>query len=170
MTVRLPVSVKGVVFDGPRVWLRYNERHEWELPGGRLDPDEQPVDTVVREIREELGLEVTVQRLIGAHRYTIAGSADEHTGVLVLGYLCAVTGRVGDVEAVGEAGLARFQRWPVAELRSLPMPAFYSGMIYSAAIWSAGIAVDHPNPVPDVGYGQLEPQPAAKRSARCACS
>jgi 8-oxo-dGTP diphosphatase len=30
----------------------------WELPGGKIDPGEQPQDALRREIREELGVEI----------------------------------------------------------------------------------------------------------------
>jgi len=30
----------------------------WELPGGKVEPGEQPQDALLREIREELGVEV----------------------------------------------------------------------------------------------------------------
>lgn len=39
------ISVKGIVFDDEKVWLRKNERQEWELPGGKLDKGEQPEET-----------------------------------------------------------------------------------------------------------------------------
>jgi 8-oxo-dGTP diphosphatase len=32
----------------------------WELPGGKVEPDESPGDALVREIDEELGCRVTV--------------------------------------------------------------------------------------------------------------
>lgn len=52
------VSVKGVVLHGSRVLLLKNEREEWELPGGKLDPGETPEDCVAREINEESGWNV----------------------------------------------------------------------------------------------------------------
>ena len=61
---KLPISVKGIVFHGARVWLRKNPRGEWELPGGRLEPNEQPWETVARELKEELGFDTEVTRLV----------------------------------------------------------------------------------------------------------
>jgi len=40
---------------------------EWDLPGGVVDPGEPPAATVVREIREELGIDVQVQGLVAVN-------------------------------------------------------------------------------------------------------
>ncbi len=32
----------------------------WEFPGGKVEPDESEVDALVREIREELGVEIAI--------------------------------------------------------------------------------------------------------------
>jgi 8-oxo-dGTP diphosphatase len=57
--------VAGVLFEGGRVLLTQRKAGAhleglWELPGGKLDPGEDPRDALVRELREELGIEVEV--------------------------------------------------------------------------------------------------------------
>jgi mutator protein MutT len=125
----IPISCKGIVTEAGKVWLRRNERGEWELPGGKLDPGEQPEDTVKRELREELGVDVQVGRPLSNYLYTIPVSTDEHRGVLVCMYVCQFVQRVGSVEHVGEAGPAQFQAFAPDEIVSLPIPEFYKAAI-----------------------------------------
>jgi 8-oxo-dGTP diphosphatase len=35
---------------------------QWEFPGGKVDPGESPADAILREIREELTLELELER------------------------------------------------------------------------------------------------------------
>jgi 8-oxo-dGTP diphosphatase len=39
----------------------------WEMPGGRVEPDESPWDAVRREVAEEVGMSVDVRRLTGLY-------------------------------------------------------------------------------------------------------
>jgi 8-oxo-dGTP pyrophosphatase MutT (NUDIX family) len=84
-----PVSIKGVAIgDDGRVLLLRNERDEWELPGGRLELGETPVECVVREVQEESGWDVRAGGLLDTWVYQpIAG---RH--VLIVTYGCHVTG------------------------------------------------------------------------------
>jgi 8-oxo-dGTP pyrophosphatase MutT (NUDIX family) len=84
---RFPVSVKGVAVQDGRVLLLENERAEWELPGGKLEPGEDPADCVVREISEESGWQVTAGPLLDCWQYRISPGLD----VVIVTYGCPVT-------------------------------------------------------------------------------
>jgi ADP-ribose pyrophosphatase YjhB (NUDIX family) len=66
--VDIRVAAYGVVTDGDRILLaHWNEsgRSGWTLPGGGIDPGEDPVDAVVREIAEETGYTAEAGELLG---------------------------------------------------------------------------------------------------------
>jgi len=60
----LPVSIKGVLLEQGSVVLLENDRAEWELPGGRLEPRETPESCLAREINEELAITVEIGPLL----------------------------------------------------------------------------------------------------------
>ncbi len=65
-----PISIKGVVLDSQqRVLLLRNERGEWELPGGKLEGSETPVERVETEIHEESGWTATAGPLLDVWMY-----------------------------------------------------------------------------------------------------
>lgn len=47
---------------------------KWEFPGGKAEPGEGLSECLVREIDEELGVEIEVVDLLGAVEYTYPGS------------------------------------------------------------------------------------------------
>lgn len=53
-------AVCAIDHDGHLLLLRQPHRHGWSLPGGLLDRGENPEQAVVREVREETGLEIEV--------------------------------------------------------------------------------------------------------------
>ncbi len=63
------MGVEGVVFDeaGRVLLTQRRDLPFWCLPGGRGDPGETPREAVVREVAEETGLAVEMERLVGVY-------------------------------------------------------------------------------------------------------
>ena len=84
----------------------------WEFPGGKIRPGEDPADACVREIAEEVGLQVTVTEALARvrHAYT-------HFRVRLHVFVCRV--RAGRVRLKGPVAF----RWVrLAELEQLALP------------------------------------------------
>jgi len=60
-------SVTGILRneEGHVLLVRNTGSTEWTTPGGMIEPDERPGESVVRELKEELGVDVAIVRLLG---------------------------------------------------------------------------------------------------------
>lgn len=55
----------------------------WEFPGGKVEAGETPIDAIARELKEELSLEISIRRSLGAFDYTYEwGSITLHVFVV----------------------------------------------------------------------------------------
>ncbi|MGW2081968.1 NUDIX hydrolase [Streptomyces sp. NPDC001939] len=81
------VSVSGVVVreDGRVLTIQRADNGTWEPPGGVLELAEAPEEGVGREVFEETGLKVQVERLTGVYKNTARG-------IVALVFLCRVEG------------------------------------------------------------------------------
>ncbi len=59
----------GLVLVAQRKHSSRLEPDKWEFPGGKLEPGEKPEECIRREIREELGIEIAVERLFMVHPF-----------------------------------------------------------------------------------------------------
>jgi 8-oxo-dGTP pyrophosphatase MutT (NUDIX family)/GNAT superfamily N-acetyltransferase len=122
-----PVSVKGVLFEEDRVALLENERGTWELPGGRLEPGEDPATCLAREVAEELGVEVAIEAILDSWVYEVAPQRE----VLIVTYGL----RRADQRAMRVSDEhRRFGLFALSELDGLPMP---DGYRLSIRAWAA---------------------------------
>ena len=61
------------------------DRDLWNLPGGGVESGETPWQGVIREVREEVGLDVVITKLTGIYK-------DPHRDDIVFSFLCEITG------------------------------------------------------------------------------
>jgi ADP-ribose pyrophosphatase YjhB (NUDIX family) len=73
MNTRFTVTAGAIVLDSKeRVLLlqhRFRGGSGWGIPGGFIKPREQPHEAIKRELREEVGLEVTDMRIVRSRTF-----------------------------------------------------------------------------------------------------
>jgi 8-oxo-dGTP pyrophosphatase MutT (NUDIX family) len=58
---KIDFTVSVYIVHGDRVLLRKHEKYGfWLAPGGHIELDENPVEAVIREAKEEVGLDITL--------------------------------------------------------------------------------------------------------------
>ncbi len=73
--VDIRVAAYGLIIDNSRVLLAHwnqNGHSGWTLPGGGLEPGEDPADAACREILEETGYAAELHELLGIDSLVIA--------------------------------------------------------------------------------------------------
>lgn len=75
-TERAEFTVLCLILDGNKILLQNRVKEDWKgytLPGGHVEPGESFVDAVVREMKEETGLEIDNPRMVGIKQFPIEG-------------------------------------------------------------------------------------------------
>lgn len=118
MKGRWPIQVVAAVVEREGLYLITQRTAKavfalyWEFPGGKVEPGETDAQALVREIREELDVEIAVGELLAAkvHEYP-------EFAVDFRVYHCSILS--GDIKSIGVADF----RWvTVEEMKEYPFP------------------------------------------------
>ncbi len=92
MDNQIVVALKGIILrDGKILIIKRSDSDEigagtWETPGGKLDFGEYPEEALVREIKEEVGLDATVDGIL----YASSFMPNPFRQVIIITYRCTV--------------------------------------------------------------------------------
>ena len=114
--------VAALVRDGARVLMSRRRADQpmpllWEFPGGKVEPGEDPVVALAREVREELGCGVRVGRI-----HEVVFHAYEAFDLVMLVYACTLTGDTPRAIQVAEVAWVEAARLPSLELLPADAP------------------------------------------------
>ena len=107
------IGAFAIIFDEQsRVLLCHRRDLDvWNLPGGGVENGELPTEAVIREVKEESGLEVAIERLVGVYGKV---AKDE----LVFAFVCRVVG--GRLSITDEASESKYFETEQIPLNTIP--------------------------------------------------
>jgi ADP-ribose pyrophosphatase YjhB (NUDIX family) len=128
------VGADAAIFNqkGEILLMERTDGRGWCLPCGFVEPNEKPAETVLREVREETGLEVAIKRLVGVFTRLPNAITGPHTTIAVV-HLCEIVG--------GELGLSHegkaLRYWAIEAMQNWhPNHDKYARAAY--AMWQSG--------------------------------
>lgn len=96
--IQIPAALALVVNQNGKylITLRNDQKNKqthnkWEIPGGGIEFGETPEDAVIRETKEEVGLDVTIIHKRPIVRNTVWKHPKKRVHVVLLTYVCKMT-------------------------------------------------------------------------------
>jgi ADP-ribose pyrophosphatase YjhB (NUDIX family) len=109
------VGADAAIFNesGEILLMERSDGSGWCLPCGWVEPNEKPVDAVVREVLEETGLEIEVKQLVGVFTRMPSAKSGPHTMIAVV-HLCGII--AGELTLSHEGTALRY--WSIDEVQN----------------------------------------------------
>jgi ADP-ribose pyrophosphatase YjhB (NUDIX family) len=113
----VPAASAIVLDDAGRILLHKRTDNEyWSIPGGGMEPGESIAETIVREVREETGIEAEVEKILGVYsnpRHVSVYDDGEVRQQFSVCFLCRMIG--GELRPSKESSEVRFVEVPQTE-------------------------------------------------------
>ncbi|MBD3313848.1 NUDIX domain-containing protein [Candidatus Woesearchaeota archaeon] len=95
-------AAKAFIINGKNEILLIRRSHDdvhkpgiWEVPGGRLEPEEHIFDGLKREAKEETGLDISINSPLKEHNFT----REDGQRIRMLTYMCRLSDSLGSGSA-----------------------------------------------------------------------
>lgn len=127
-------SVAVLLFDdAQRVLLvRHDDRGLWVAPGGTVDPDEHPEDTAKREMLQETGIDVELERILGAFggpEFRVRHANGDQVGYVMTVYEARAAGELPAFDDPEGDGVGFFSRERIETMDTVSwLPAVLRGL------------------------------------------
>lgn len=86
------VDTRAVIFKDRKILLVHENNGTWSLPGRWCDVDQSVASNVIKESKEETGLDVSAERLIAVQDWRLHNVQNNAYGVVKIFVLCKVVG------------------------------------------------------------------------------
>lgn len=123
---RVELTNMCMICDGSRVLVQERRNRSWPgvtFPGGHVEEGESFVDSVVREVKEETGLDIADVRLCGIKQY-VAAPDEDYDRYIVLLYKTSTFS--GELKSSEEGRVFWIER---SELEKYPLPHGFESMV-----------------------------------------
>jgi 8-oxo-dGTP diphosphatase len=114
-----------------------SDNHQWSVVAGMMDPGEQPADALVREVREETGVEVKIERLAGVALHEVVYGNGDRCHMVNTWFRCRAVGgeaRVNDSESIA---VGWFAPDALPELNPFALVRIRTSLAQDAPAWFA---------------------------------
>ena len=86
------IATRAAIFKDDKILLACESDGRWVMPGGWCDVDQSPAENAIKEVKEEAGLDVVIDKVIAVQDRAKHNQPEYVYGVAIIFYLCNVTG------------------------------------------------------------------------------
>ncbi|MCW3820002.1 NUDIX domain-containing protein [Micromonospora sp. DR5-3] len=139
-------GVSAVVTDdaGRLLLARRGDNGRWSLPAGMVDPGEQPADALLREVYEETGVRVAIERIGGVATHPVRYPNGDTCEYLNVWFRCRAAGGVATADGDESVAVGWFAPDDLPELDGWSRLRIDTALADPARAWYAAPGERHP--------------------------